>query len=118
MNNLPPNYCIVDKEEFQGMVKNQKEYENQMNILMDLMKIPKENRNFLELRNKIAKIMGENEPATNLIDDNQYNQYEDSIIVSPMENILNNPGLIHLAEKIFWNLSFEDLKECRLINQS
>ena len=74
MNNLPPNHCIVDKEEFQGMVNDRKEHENQMNILMDLVKIPKENRNFLELRNKIAKIMEENEPATNLIEHNKYNQ--------------------------------------------
>lgn len=35
-----------------------------------------------------------------------------------LEKILYSPGLQHLAEKIFWNLSFEDLKECRLINQS
>ena len=35
-----------------------------------------------------------------------------------LEKILYSPGLQHLAQKIFWNLSFEDLKECRLINQS
>ena len=29
MNNLPPNHCIVDKEEFQGMVKNRKKLEDQ-----------------------------------------------------------------------------------------
>ena len=73
MNNIPPNCCIVDKEQLQGMVNDRKKLENQMNILMDLMKIPKENRNFLELRNKIAKIMEEKEPATNLIENNQYN---------------------------------------------
>ena len=35
-----------------------------------------------------------------------------------MENILKNPGLRHLAENIFWQLSYEDLENCRLINQS
>ena len=35
-----------------------------------------------------------------------------------MENIINNPGLQHLVEKIFWNLDVEDLKICAQINQS
>ena len=35
-----------------------------------------------------------------------------------LEKILNNPGFQHLAENIFWNLDYEDLKICREINQS
>ena len=35
-----------------------------------------------------------------------------------MEKIINNPGLQHLAEKVFWNLDVEDLKICGQINQS
>ena len=35
-----------------------------------------------------------------------------------MENIISNPGLQHLAEKIFLNLDVEYLKNCGLINQS
>ena len=35
-----------------------------------------------------------------------------------MEKIINNPGLQHLAENIFWNLGVEDLKICAQINQS
>ena len=35
------------------------ELENQMNILMDLMRIPEENRNFLELRNRIEKLQSD-----------------------------------------------------------
>ena len=38
--------------------------------------------------------------------------------VSPMEKILKNPGLEHLAENIFGNLSDEDVEVCRGINQS
>ena len=38
--------------------------------------------------------------------------------VSPMEKILKNPGLEHLAENIFGNLSDEDVEVCRDINQS
>ena len=35
-----------------------------------------------------------------------------------METIINNPGLQHLAEKVFLNLDVEDLKNCEHINQS
>ena len=34
------------------------------------------------------------------------------------EKILNNPGLQHLAEDIFWNLDYKHLQLCREINQS
>ena len=35
-----------------------------------------------------------------------------------METFINNPGLQHLAEKVFWNLDVEELKICAHINQS
>ena len=35
-----------------------------------------------------------------------------------MEKIISNPGLQHLAEKVFWNLNAEDVKNCAQINQS
>ena len=35
-----------------------------------------------------------------------------------MENISTNPGLQHLAEKIFGYLNLKDLENCREINQS
>ena len=35
-----------------------------------------------------------------------------------MEKIINNPGLQHLAEKVFFNLNVEDLEICAQINQS
>ena len=35
-----------------------------------------------------------------------------------LENFINNPGLQHLAERIFVNLNYQDLKDCRLINKS
>ncbi len=37
---------------------------------------------------------------------------------SPMEMILNNPGLQHLAENIIDNLKYKNLEICRGINQS
>ena len=38
--------------------------------------------------------------------------------VSLMEKILKNPGLVHLAEYIFNNLSDEAVEICQYINQS
>ena len=37
---------------------------------------------------------------------------------SKMEKIISNPGLQYLTEKVFWDLSAEDLKICAQINQS
>ena len=37
---------------------------------------------------------------------------------SPMEKILNNSGLVHLAENIFGNFDAEKLNVCKQINQS
>ena len=34
-----------------------------------------------------------------------------------MEKIIKNPGLQHLAEKVFFNLNVEKLKICKQINQ-
>ena len=35
-----------------------------------------------------------------------------------MDNIVNNPGLQHLVEHIFWNLNHKSLEACGMINQS
>ena len=45
-------------------------------------------------------------------------QIQSKTIVSPLEKILNNPGLAHLAENVFGNLTDEDAEICRDINQS
>ena len=36
--------------------------------------------------------------------------------ISQMENLINNPGLQHIAENIFLNLNFETLEVCKDIN--
>ena len=35
-----------------------------------------------------------------------------------MENIINNPGLQHLTEKILWNLNYENMEVCQFIDKS
>ena len=35
-----------------------------------------------------------------------------------MDEIINTPGLKHIIEMIFFNLNFEDLMTCQLINKS
>ena len=47
-----------------------------------------------------------------------FNLEQTDQISSKMETIINNPGLQHIAEKVFWNLDVEDLKICAQINQS
>ena len=38
--------------------------------------------------------------------------------ISTLAKVINNPGLHHLAEEIFWNLNSENLENCEKINQS
>ena len=49
------NYCNAANDEFQGMVNEREKHENQMTILMHLLKLPKEERNFAGLRDRIEK---------------------------------------------------------------
>ena len=81
-----------------------KQLENQMNYLMDMLKIPAEKRNFSELKDRIQSLIGEKDNLSK-------NE-------STLEKILNNPGLQHLAENIFNNLNFEHLEVCRRINKA
>ena len=84
--------------------------EDQMTILMDLMEIPKEKRSFLELKKRMEKIIKDNKHTDKLMTQNQSNNDNSQSMgkVSIMENILNNPGLFHLAKNIFQNLDCDD----------
>ena len=91
--------------------------QDQITNLMDLLKIPEEKRNFNELRNRIQNLIEQNDSLTAQIqskdDDNEIMTKE-----SPLEKILNTPGLIHLAENIFDNLDHEGTDVYRNINQT
>ena len=82
---------------------------DEVTFLMDLLKIPVENRNFMELCSQIQNLIEEKE---------NFKRFYLSKNDDTLEKILNNPGLQHLAEKIFDNLNFEYLAICRGINES
>ena len=103
----------------------EKQFENQINILMDLIKIPAEERNFQELKKRIEKMMEEKEILAIQIQSHNDDNIQIMAEISPMERILNTPGLVHLAEKIFDNVEYKpyNLKQpgqevCYDINQS
>ena len=79
--------------------------EDQVTNLMDLLKIPVEKRNFEEL-------IEENDSLTAQIQFKN-DEIQSKVKVSPLEKILNNPGLVHLAENIFDNLADNDVEDCR-----
>ena len=43
---------------------------------------------------------------------------ENNSQVNMLENIINNPGLKHITEKLFWNLDYCHLELCSQINRS
>ena len=85
---------------------------------MDLLKIPVEKRNFKELRNRIQNLIEEKENLPTQIQSKNDEDIQTKAEMSPLEKILNNPGLVHLAENIFGNLDDENLDVCGQINQS
>ena len=93
--------------------------EDQIINLMDLLKIPEEKRHFDVLRDKIQNLIEEND----ILRKAQIQYKNDNIQSigakeSPLEVILNTPGLVYLAEKIFNNLDHDSVKVCQGINQS
>ena len=116
---------LVAQSESNQLIQSNKyeKLKNQMNILMDIMRIPEENHNFLELKNRIEKLqadyIAEKQRADNLAASYPlYVANKDSYDKATFQNIINNPGLLHLAENIFLNLGPEDLEKCQIINKS
>ena len=64
---------------------------------------------------KQYKSITEQKPRSSFANTLQVQSYQ---LSSKMEKIINNPGLQHLAEKIFWDLDIEHLKICEQINES
>ena len=84
---------------------------------MELLKIPIKKQNFEELKDRIQNLIAENDSLTTKMQ----SKNEDIQIKaekSPLEKILSNSGLEHLAENIFGNLADKDAEICRDINQS
>ena len=83
--------------------------EDQVSKLMDLLKIPMDKQNFEGFWDQINTFIEEKD---------NFKRYYLSKIDNTLDMILNNPGLQHIAEKIFDNLNYEYLKVCQGINQS
>ena len=92
--------------------------EDQVSNLMDLLKIPSEKQNFEELRNGILNLIKENNSLNSQTQSKNDNSIQIKGKLSPLEKILKIPGLVHLAENVFGNFDFDDVKVCRDINQS
>ena len=86
--------------------------EDKVTNLMDLLKIPVEKRNFEELWDRIQNLIEENDSLRAQIQ-SKNDEIQSKVEVSPLEKILNNPGLVHLAENIFDNLADNDVEDCR-----
>ena len=92
--------------------------EDQIINLMDLLKIPEEKRHFDVLRDKIQNLIEENQILRKTQIQYKNDNIQSIAKESPLEVILNTPGLVYLAEKIFNNLDHDSVKVCQGINQS
>ena len=63
------------------------------------------------------------EEKNKVIDDSEHkpskrSRMEREVVKESLENVINNPGLQHLAENIFSYLNYQDITACQLINDS
>ena len=77
-------------------------------------------KNFHEKTSKFPPTI---EEKNKVIDDSEKkpskrSRMECEVVKESLENVINNPGLQHLAENIFSYLNYQDITACQLINNS
>ena len=77
-------------------------------------------KNFHEKTSEIPPTI---EEKNKVIDDSEHkpskrSRMEHEVVKESLENVINNPGLQHLAENIFSYLNYQDMTACQLINNS
>ena len=82
---------------------------------MELLKIPVKKKNFEELKDRIQNLIEENDSLTTKMQ-SKNDDIQIKAEKSPLEKILSNSGLEHLAKNIFGNLADKDAEICRDIN--
>ena len=82
------------------LVKNEKSYQKPTKMLPKKRKIP-------EILPFVGNKISPKRPRMEFV-----------IVKNSLENIINNPGLQHLAENIFSYLNYKDLESCQHINTS
>ena len=85
--------------------------------LMELLKIPVKKKIFGELKDRIQNLIEENDSLTTKIQ-SKNDDIQIKAEKSPLEKILSNSGLEHLAKNIFGNLADKDAEICRDIKKS
>ena len=77
---------------------------------MDMLKIPEEKRNFKESKGQIQTLIYKKEKFQAEIQSKNEVNIQNKVEESPLQNILNNPGLVHIAENIFGNFTDMDVE--------
>ena len=80
--------------------------EIQTNLLMELMRIPKIDQNLSEMKKSIEKFQSDTEHAAQFLLDVANEESHGKSNIVTLENLINNPGLVHLAEGIFRELDY------------
>ena len=91
--------------------------EDQLNNLLDMLKISEEKRN-KESKGQIQTLIYKKEKFQAEIQSKNAVDPHKKVEASPLQNILNNPGLVHIAENIFGNFTEMNVEVCQDINQS
>ena len=82
-----------------------------------MLKISEEKRN-KESKGQIQTLIYKKEKFQAEIQSKNEVNIQNKVEESPLQNILNNPGLVHIAENIFGNFTEMDVEVCQGVNQS
>ena len=97
--------------------------ENQSNLLVELVKIPKKGQSITEMTKSIEEIqldldVGNSADFRLSAEALPVSQNKFNVTTTPLENLINNPGFLHLAKGIFYELDIDSLEVCQNINQA
>ena len=114
------NKKYISKDKIKELMKEQEMLINNVNLQIDNIIVKNEKR-----YEKIVRMLPQKRKMSEILPnfENEYKSpkrphMELEIVKNSFENVINNPGLQHLAENIFSFLSYDDLKSCQLINRS
>ena len=114
------NKKYISKDKIKELMEEQEMLINNVNLQIDNIIVKNENR-----YEKIVRMLPQKRKMSEILPnfENEYKSpkrphMELEIVKNSFENVINNPGLQHLAENIFSYLYYKDLDACQLVNRS
>ena len=117
------NKMFISKREVKKFMEEQKTLMDTINHRVDQMIVAKDRdekqqHHTVAIGGALPQMRRRSEIARMTTKESKRSHKEPVRVNNYFENIIKNPGLQHMAENIFSNLNYNDIKACHLINRS